>query len=497
MKLKDYRQKRDFSITSEPNSSAKKNRSPLIFVIQKHAATRLHYDLRLELNGVLKSWAVPKEPTLDPKIKRLAIHVEDHPYDYKDFAGVIPKGQYGAGTVEIWDQGTYVPLDENKKEISEKHFEKNLKKGELKFYLEGEKLKGEFALIQLKDDPKHWLLIKKNDAFSNALPLTQQAKIDLKKIPKKPLPKTTKPMLCTLVDQPFDDPEWLFEIKWDGYRALAFLDKTDVQLYSRSLQNFNALYPVLVKALAKLQLEAVLDGEIVVVDADGKPSFQDLQNYQNDPEHHLMYYVFDLLSYKGRDLRQEPLIKRKELLKQILPDNPYIRFSDHVLEKGISFFKQLRQKKLEGMIAKRMDSQYLQRRSRQWLKIKTHQRQEAIICGFTAPRGGRKNFGALILGVYENKELIYVGHTGTGFDQKSLKMIYDLLTPLIAPKSPFKEKIKPNTPVTWVLPKLVCEIAFSEWTKEGHLRHPVFMGMRIDKKAKQVGKELPEVIDEN
>lgn len=496
MKLKEYVKKRDFTVTSEPSGSAKHPAGQLIFVIQKHAATRLHYDLRLELHGVLKSWAVPKEPSLDPKIKRLAISVEDHPYDYKDFAGVIPKGQYGAGTVEIWDHGSYIPIDQDKKEISQKQFQKNLDQGEIKFILHGGKLNGEFALIRLKDDEKHWLLIKKKDTFSNEQKEDIPISFSYKKLPKKALPPTIKPMLSTLVDKPFNDAAWLFELKWDGYRAISHLKKEKIDIYSRSLQKFNQKYPEIAQALRELSLEAVLDGEIVIVDAQGKPSFQSLQNYQQHPDGYLLYYVFDLLSYQGHDLRQIPLIQRKELLKKILPDHPRIRYSDHVLKEGISFFKEIQKKKLEGMIAKKIDSPYVQKRSKQWLKIKTQQRQEALICGFTAPRGGRKYFGALILGVYKQKKLIYIGHTGTGFNQQSLKEVYHCLLPYVQDKSPFKNKVVPNATVTWLKPQIICEIGFSEWTADLHMRHPVFLGLRTDKLPTQVIQEVPETIDE-
>jgi len=533
MRLKDYESKRIFEKTPEPKPGLRHAGDRLAFVVQKHAARALHYDLRLELEGVLKSWAVPKGPSLNPSVKRLAVMVEDHPMDYKDFEGVIPEGNYGAGRVIVWDRGFYHhPLAENGKE-NERRLREGLRKGDLKFVLHGEKLRGEFALVKTRKDEKSWLLLKKKDAFAtsedilgknrsvlsnktledisevNPRESIRQKKMNqirlrdalegenLKDAPLKPMPHGIKPMLTTLIREPFDHPDWIFEVKWDGYRSIAEITDGDVLLYSRNGLPFNRKFPLIVDALEKFDFEAVLDGEIVVVDALGQPDFQMLQDYQKTGTGHLVYYVFDLLHLEGRDLTNLPLVKRKDLLKKILPPVTKIKFSDHIWTEGKLFFRVAQEKGLEGVIAKHSLSAYqMGKRSRQWLKVKRQLTQEGVIAGFTEPRGSRRHFGALVLGVYEGNHLIYIGHTGGGFSAETLRDIHEKLTPLIRKECPFQTAPKTNTPATWVNPELVCEVAFHGWTVEGIMRQPIFLRLREDKTAREVVREMPQSNDD-
>ncbi len=495
MNLKKYQTKRDFEKTPEPVTSDKNAKGPLNFCVQKHDARNLHYDFRLEFRGVLLSWAVPKGPSLDPKDKRLAIHVEDHPLDYQYFEGIIPKGNYGAGTVEIWDHGTYTtPKSQNKKEI-EKEIALGLKIGHLAIILHGDKLNGEFVLQKLKKQEAKdtsWLLIKKNDAY--ILSEESQKKKPEKLLKKFKMPGFIPPMLATLIDKPFDDEDWLFEVKWDGFRSLAFVDKGEVQLKSRNNLSFNNKFLEIIKELKKAKGSIILDGEIVVIDEKGKSHFQLIQNYSSNEINVLCYYVFDILFKDGADLRELPLIERKEILKKYLSElnSPLIRFSDHVIKSGKNLFKAALKEHLEGIIGKKIASCYESRRSKAWVKIKSHMTQEIIICGFTEPKGSRKKFGALIAGIYDkNKILRFAGHVGGGFDEAVLVEIYNKLKPNIIKKCPFKNEPKVNTPVTWVKPKLIGEVVFSEWTKDNIMRHPIFKGLRIDKDdTKDVKKEI-------
>lgn len=532
MGLKEYWQKRNFKETSEPKGQKiHKGKKPLQFVVQKHHASHLHYDFRLEAEGVLKSWAVPKGPSMNPADKRLAIQVEDHPFEYRTFEGTIPEGSYGAGTVIVWDAGNYEAAGSNSRKESEDAILQGLENGVIHFVLQGHKLQGEFTLMRLKNNDKQWLLLKKNDDWATQEDITQHNRSVLsnktleeisgketipsktsktsktakkssleasvkekrtqskeKKLDRTEMPHAIKPMLATLVDEPFDGPDWIFEIKWDGYRALAELDKSHVLLYSRNNQSFNRFLPV-VEDLKKLKVNALLDGEIVILDENGIPSFQLIQNYQRKKTGNLIYYVFDLLYLEGHDIRSLPLLKRKELLKDILPNMAHVRYCDHIEQKGKNFFQVALEKGLEGIVAKAILSPYQQGRSHQWLKIKTHKRQEVIICGFTSPKGSRKYFGALILGIYEEGELVYVGHTGSGFDRKKLATIYNKLDPLIQSSCPFKEVPKTNASVTWVRPELICEVKFAEWTDDGQMRQPIFIEFREDKKPEEVIKE--------
>jgi bifunctional non-homologous end joining protein LigD len=528
MGLMDYESKRKFPGTPEPEAGPAHKAGRLVFVVHKHAARSLHYDLRLELEGVLKSWAIPKGPSLDPSVKRLAVMVEDHPFEYKDFEGVIPEGNYGAGSVIIWDRGYWRHPDDVSGMASEKTLSEGLKKGNLKFVLEGEKLKGEFALVRTgRDGGKSWLLMKKRDAHAAGAILARGRSVvshrsleemlqeetkgpgrrrkmerirlgeameeeDLARAPVTPMPRQTRPMLATLAREPFDNEDWIFEIKWDGYRALAEIRDGKVSLYSRNLLSLNERFPAVRDALKGITFDALLDGEIVVVDDDGYPDFQMLEDYGRSGKGHLLYYVFDLLHFQGHDLTGLPLITRKDILKKVLPSLSGIRFNDHVERDGILFFRTASERGLEGIVGKHRYSTYRPgRRSPQWLKIKTRISQEAVIAGFTEPGGSRRYFGALVLGVHDGKDLVYIGHAGGGFSDRTLKEIRERLDPLTRPDCPFGVKPRTMRPVTWVEPELVCEVLFHGWTREGLMRQPTFLRMREDKDAREVVREEP------
>jgi bifunctional non-homologous end joining protein LigD len=563
MSLTKYEAKRDFTKTKEPIAGKSKDKNKLAFVIQKHDATRLHYDFRLEMEGVLKSWAVPKGPSTDPKEKRLAMMVEDHPFDYKNFEGLIPKGEYGGGTVIVWDEGTYEPLEPiTGKKAQEKHLLQQLKTGSLKIKLHGEKLQGEFALVKTHGMGENaWLLIKHKDDFASAKDITKMDKsvmsgktianmektsekvwkdggektiekpakeskkkapakkaseskepvekagdtdvaAILKKAPKTAMPAGITPMLATLVDDPFDDPDWLFEIKWDGYRSLAFVNKGKVELLSRNNKSFDEKFYAIHQALQKWKINAVTDGEILVLNDKGMADFGELQNWRSEADGELVYYIFDLLWYNGKNLMDLPLVQRQAVLKAILPEgDDTIRRSEVFDAGGIEFFKAAEKMGLEGIIAKKADSTYSPGlRSKEWLKIKTHQRQEVVIAGYTKNEDTAKHFSSLLLGVYEKGALEYVGKVGTGFSNQLQKEMMAKFKPLTTTKSPFKmqpdinkpSRFRPNPPTakaTWLKPQLVCEVAFSEVTSDGVFRHPSFQGMRVDKKATDVVRE--------
>jgi bifunctional non-homologous end joining protein LigD len=538
--LVSYNKKRDFKQTSEPKGG-KAAKGQHIFVIQRHHATSLHYDFRLEVAGVLKSWAVPKGPSLNPADKRLAMQVEDHPYDYKDFEGTIPKGNYGAGTVYVWDKGSYELLHDEGKNFDKEALHE-IKEGNLKIKMKGRKLKGEFALVKMKGrEDNSWLLLKHKDNYAvkeeyNSEDYTPKKVIEQglqfkeqekggskgrrkvaatakrsstataaqstvkKKASAKPeasvkaaSKKMYKPTMATLVDAPFSREGWLFEPKWDGYRAIANVRNGKVDLYSRNHLSFNKDYPSIVKAVEKISHNVVLDGEVVVMDSKGNTNFQALQNYKNSGKGKLTYVVFDLLNLNGQDLRDMPLTERKELLAEVIKqlDDPAVIYSTHILTDGEKLYEKARTKQWEGIIAKKTDSVYEEdRRTMNWLKMKVLNEQETIICGYTAPRGSRKKLGALVLGVLDDKgALRYVGHCGGGLNGELIDMLYDKLQPLQQKTPVFKEKIKTNMPVTWVKPELVCQVKFSSWTEGRHLRQPIFMGLRKDKPANEVKKE--------
>lgn len=532
MALRLYKTKRSFDETPEPAGKLhrRKRKQPLVFVVQKHDASHLHYDFRLELDGVLKSWAVPKGPSLDPDAKRLAMMTEDHPFDYRTFEGMIPKGNYGAGSVIVWDLGTYHAAHEDDPEQSEMILRAELERGRMHFVLEGEKLRGEFSLSKMRNAEENaWLLVKKADEFASEEDVTQQdesvrtnrtledvvagrrakkgmsprgkrknARVAREKAKPRAnghvahIPHGVIPMLATLTDQPFDKPGWLFEIKWDGYRALAELDNGRVRLYSRKNVTLNDKFPEVAQALENMETNVVLDGEIVAVDDKGFSSFALLQRYHQKHNGHLVYYVFDVLYADGRNLMRVPLLERKQVLQDLLPRSPFLQVSEHIADTGIDLYNVARDKGLEGIIAKDGASEYQPGvRSHAWLKIKTALQQEAVVGGYTKPKGGRKGLGALVLGVYEGKDFVYIGHTGGGLNTRQLLQLHTELDKLKTEKSPFAVPPKTNSPVTWVQPKMVVEVTFREWTQDNIMRQPIFLGVRDDKEPNQVCRERP------
>ncbi len=639
MSLDEYKRKRRFEDTPEPPPKIE-NKSRHRFVVQRHAATRLHYDFRLEMEGVLKSWAVPKGPSLDPADKRLAMQVEDHPVSYFDFEGTIPQGNYGGGTVMVWDKGTWDPLsaapvDGEYKVGTEKEAAAMLAKGDLKFRLKGERLNGDFALIHIKarragSKGNEWLLIKKKDdnvvtgfdidsydtsiltdrtmrqiggdegsaewkssrpavrggvkaswladaiarvdskrrtavvkkptnaekgatsskkavgvkkkslgeknteekaevdqnsptptkvrkstskstlkTNASAIPSTRAAATpvgtSLGAVPgavERPMPNVIQPMLATIVEKSFDNPDWLFEIKWDGFRAVAFIDGGRVRLVSRNQNDLTAQFPELGSLPKYVKAErAIIDGEIVALDDKGRPSFSLMQQRTGfqpgkrrlpgraNQSLGITFYAFDLLYLDGIDLRRVVLEERKRLLQERIIASGLVHFSDHYSEKGLDLFAAAKDRGLEGIVAKKRNSLYEERRSREWLKIKITQRQECVIGGYTDPEGSREHFGALVLGLYDRQgRLIHVGQAGTGFDRKGLKELFERLQPLKTKENPFHGSLGGLRKVHFVRPELVAEIKFSEWTHETagggvKLRAPVFMGLRADKSA--------------
>ena len=600
MALEEYKRKRRFEETPEPPPKLEK-KSGHRFVVQKHRATRLHYDFRLEMEGVLKSWAVPKGPSLDPADKRLAMQVEDHPVSYFDFEGTIPEGNYGAGTVQVWDLGTWEPLSPQPvkgKFVPGTDAEATtmVQKGDFKIRLHGKRLNGDFALIHMRSrrpgtKGTEWLLIKKQDddavpgydidkydtsvltgrsmakiagdegsaQWTSSPPASRGkvkapwlaetlAKLDKKKaskssadngakskvkknektkaaispappkppianksspvssVPsvvkalagaeKKPMPSQVHPMLATSIDKPFDNPDWLFEIKWDGYRAVAFIQNAKVRLVSRNQNDLTAQYPELHDLPKFVQAEAaVLDGEIVALDEDGRSSFSLMQQRTGirsggrrgpaQPGIPVLYYVFDLLYLDGYDLRRVPLEQRKQTLVEIITPGGPVRYSEH-FPQGVQLFEAARQKGLEGILAKRRSSIYEERRSSEWQKIKITQTIDCVVGGYTEPEGTRQHFGSLVLGLYDGKKrLIHVGQAGTGFDQKTLREISQLLKKRETKRNPFYGEVD-AAHVHWVKPELVAEIKFSEWTHETaegglKLRAPVYLGLRNDR----------------
>jgi bifunctional non-homologous end joining protein LigD len=524
--LETYRKKRDFGQTPEPSGRKEKagarGRRSMRFVVQMHRATRLHYDFRLEADGVLASWAVPKGPTLVPGDRRLAMHVEDHPLDYRDFEGNIPAGQYGAGNVIVWDRGTYTLAegDDPADEIAQ---------GKIKFVLHGKKLRGEFTLVKIKPredesgDP--WLLIKDRDQHSDdaydpadhpesvksgktladvardprartwqSKPSARHAAASRKRatVKRDPVPHPKSLMLATLIAEPFDDPEWLFEIKWDGYRALCTVEEDSFSLVSRNGLDMLRRFPELEELRnAFSSLPVVVDGEIVSLDAQGRSAFQRLQESQKKTAG-LTYAAFDLLYADGTDLRGTPLEERKALLERLIRDETLVLYSKHVVGAGKALFASARKQHLEGIIGKKRRSTYQERRSRDWVKIKTGYEQEFVVGGWSEPKGSRNGFGALLLGVYHKKKLRYVGSVGTGFSAKLLHDLHARLRALERKTSPFSNDVDANAPAHWASPQLVVEVRFSEWTRDGYLRQPAYLGLRPDKSPADVVAEIPE-----
>ncbi len=577
MGLSKYREKRSAGKTPEPfggRSSGKELR----FVVQKHDASHLHYDFRLEMNGVLKSWAVPKGPSMDPSIKRLAMMVEDHPYDYRNFEGIIPKGQYGGGTVIVWDEGSYEALAPETNDIvkMDKNLRHQLYSGKLKFRLFGEKLKGEFALVKAYGrGGNEWLLMKLEDQYatrkdviakdksvlsgktiaemekspdkvygqpvvkknsisknkskksrnaaeiiSNQLeevPKKKKAETQkqaynitdlLKKLPKQVFYNTVQPMLATLIDKPFDDQNWVYEVKWDGYRALAFMKNGKIELKSRNDKSFNEKFYPVYDTLKSIAINAILDGEIVVLEKNGTANFAALQNWRSEADGDLVYYVFDILWYDGKDLKGLSLLERKAILKEVMPQNDLILLSEHFDTSGVGFLNEAQKLGLEGILAKRKESVYhIHERSADWLKIKANKRQEVVIGGFTKNEGSSKLFSSLLVGLYEGKKLIYTGKVGTGFSAKLQQELMAQFKPLVTKNSPFDDepdinkssRFRPRPPhaaVTWLHPNLVCEVSVTEMTGDGVMRHPSFVGMRNDKNAKKVILEEEQAVNE-
>ncbi|WP_447977442.1 DNA ligase D [Candidatus Nitrospira bockiana] len=532
MGLQAYRRKRSFEKTPEPPGSTRTaGGADRTYVIQKHAARRLHYDFRLEHGGVLKSWAIPKGPSLDPKEKRLAVEVEDHPIEYGGFEGTIPEGQYGAGSVLLWDRGRWTPEGDP---------EEGLRKGKLKFRLDGEKLHGGWTLVRLRrqeGDKPNWLLIKEQDehvvpeargriledrpesiasgrsiesiggtreavwhsdrdaAGGGRIPDPSQ----MKGASKGPMPEAAF-QLATLVKEPPVGDAWVHEIKLDGFRLQCRLEQGRVQLLTRTGQDWTARFPSVVEAASRVPARsALLDGELVAVDPAGHSSFQLLQQtLSGEARAPLAYYAFDLLYLNGYRLAAAPLESRKECLKALLAaaGDDRLRYSDHIVGQGEPFYREACRLGLEGMISKRREAAYRPGRSADWLKVKCLRRQEFVVGGFTEPSGSRHGFGALLLGVYEgegaNRRLRYVGRVGTGFTERGLRALLARLAPLEQTGSPFADRVPgPRRSLHWVRPVLVVEIAFTEWTADGFLRHPSFQGIREDKAAHEVRRETP------
>lgn len=471
MSLKEYNKKRNFNKTDEPKGKVKKTAKNLRFVIQLHHARAKHYDFRLEYNGVLLSYAIPKGLSQNPKDKRLAVHVEDHPIDYINFEGIIPKGNYGAGSVEIYDKGNYFPLSD---------FETGLKKGHLKFVLNGKKFKGAWSLIKI--DEKNWLIVKADDEFV----IENNTK-------KTTLPfKDIRPQLATLSNKIPKGKDWLFEIKYDGYRIISYLKDDKIKMLSRNNIDYTKKFESLVQDLKQLgQENFVFDGEVVVFDKEGKSDFGLLQTNLKQKKNDYYYIIFDLLALNGEDYRNLPLIKRKEKLERLLVKSPKtLIYSTHIIDKGEECFKLAKEKNLEGIIAKKCNAPYIQKRTNDWLKIKCMKLQEFVVGGFTTNEKN-KYISAILLGYYEDNKFKYVGKVGTGLTEEQKKKLNKLFKKYITNTSPFNDKLKEKN-VVWLKPNLVAQIKYTELTKDSFLRHPSFVALRQDKTAKDVKLEVAD-----
>jgi len=544
MGLSEYRRKRDFRRTAEPSGETAKSKTPkksaaagLSFVVQKHAASQLHYDFRLEWNGVLVSWAVPKGPSLDPHDKRLAVHVEDHPLEYGGFEGAIPKGEYGGGTVLVWDAGTWRPWEDAAE---------GLRIGKLKFDLHGEKLRGGWMLVRrggakAPADERNWFLIKERDAEARPaaeydvlaeLPLSVVSGRELDAITRDPgrlwssrgggelqqpasakpssaprlqqksatglrkkMPEFVAPQLATLVASPPDGDHWLHEIKLDGYRMLCRVESGKAKFLSRNQQDWTSKLAPLAEAAARLPVQtALLDGEVVALGADGRTNFQDLQNaFQEHRVGSLLYYAFDLLYVDGHDLTGLPLIERKQRLARVATPRGPIRLADYVIDEGPDYFLQACELQLEGIVSKRVDRPYISGRGGDWLKAKCLNRQEFVIGGYTPPSGSRRHFGALLVGYFDGQKLLYAGRVGTGFSDDTLASLHAEFKQTPAKANPFANTELVGAPrgTQWLEPKLVAQVEFAGWTRDGLLRHASFQGLRADKRADEVNRETP------
>jgi bifunctional non-homologous end joining protein LigD len=470
-KLSEYKRKRDPKKTPEPFGAKRGKAKEPIFVVQRHDARRLHYDFRLERDGALASWAVPKGVPLEPGQQHLAVHVEDHPLEYATFEGEIPKGEYGAGTVEIWDSGTYELVEEKKD-------------GGLTVRLKGKRLNGTWALVpaHLNGDEKNWLILRKRD---DAAPAHRRAG------------RTYVPMLATLAEEIPRGAGWLFEVKWDGYRAIATVSGGEAMLTSRNGNDLTGRFPNVAKEIVKAVKtpDCLLDGEVCALDESGRSSFSAMQ--QARPGTPIVYYVFDLLEVDGEPLVDLPLVERRKRLEQLLDKrNKTVRLSE-TFDDGQALFDAAKEQQLEGIIAKRLDSRYLQgKRTRDWVKLKTHGEQEFVVAGYTKGTGRRaSSFGSLVLGYYQGDELVYAGNVGTGFNSKEIEKLLDRLRPLKRSTPPFREipkmpKVR-KSDVIWVEPKLVVQVEFAEWTHDGRLRAPSYKGLREDKSPEEVRREEP------
>lgn len=511
-KLKKYREKRDFSQTREPEGKAKADSSGTRYVMHMHAASHHHFDLRLEEDGVLRSWALPKGPSLKPGEKRLAVQVEDHPLDYGDFEGVIPEGEYGGGTVMLWDHGEWEPRSKPRED-------------RIDFELHGEKLKGHWTLVRIHDKKasgraknKTWLLIKRSEgdpgqpddrSVITGRTMAQIAAEDappergnspfpapekLRKARRKPLPDNLKVQLATLVEAAPEGNEWLHELKFDGYRLIARIDKGKVTLYTRNGKDWTRRFPAIARSLKRLPLSrAILDGEAVIPEADGSTSFRKLQEHLSSKSGKgavaPVFQIFDLLYLEGYDLTEVPLLERKRTLEQMLAaveHDDLLRYSDHVQGQGHHFYEQVCEMGLEGMVSKKTSSTYRGGRQPSWQKTKCTQQDEFVVGGLTRPSGTRKGFGSLLLGAWSGEELIYTGRVGSGFNQQLLTDLARRLKPLQRKTSPFAGEVPDQAGVQWVRPELVVDVEFTERTASGVLRHPVFRGVRDDKSPEEV-----------
>jgi bifunctional non-homologous end joining protein LigD len=530
MGLKRYQEKRDFKVTTEPSAGKETSRGPLTFVVQKHRARQLHYDFRLELDGVLKSWSVPKGPSLDPQAKHLAVMVEDHPLTYANFEGIIPKGEYGAGEVLVWDNGTYSPevggkLFFNNRDVAEQQVNLGLEKGKLSLFLRGDKLKGSWTLVKIKNKENDWLLMKHNDDYASPgsdilknersvlsdrtiqdvreqrLPDTKIKPFSLEDVPgvrQANFPSNVTPMLASLTDHPFSHPDWIFEPKLDGYRIIAQVKEGETTLLSRRGNNITRHYPNLVPFLnVQPASELIVDGEIIAMDGKGRQCFQCLQNYSNQTPLKgservtLIYYVFDVLYMDGYDLRGAALRDRKSILSKVFKSSEQVRLVDYFEREGAKIYEAAVKNGLEGVMAKRADSKYESgKRSHNWLKVKSMLSGDFVIGGFSVSKKGRsQTFSSLLIGYFNSTgKLIFAGHVGSGFDDRTLNDLKNRLSTLRIDDCPFSEIPALNAPTTWVRPELVAEIKFSEWTIDGRLRIPVFIRLREDKTPDEVTK---------
>jgi bifunctional non-homologous end joining protein LigD len=534
MSLSEYNKKRKLNNTPEP-AGGRSTANKLQFVVQKHSASHLHYDFRLEMKGVLKSWAVPKGPSLDPAVRRSAFMVEDHPFDYKDFEGNIPKGNYGAGPVIIWDQGTFEPVQKKKtKAEQESHLLHHLHMGSIEFILHGKRLKGRFRLTHVPEHGENnWLLVKLKDGYATKKDVLQQdtsvisgltveamkenssaatwksnrssketviektrrqlsasTKKLLKKAKKAAMPAKVTPMSATLIQKPFDDEDWLYELKFDGYRIISYLKGDDVLLHTKGFLNYTGTFQEVSDALRELQLNAVLDGEVIAANKEGKPDFQALQ--QKRPSLPLQYYVFDILWLDGYDLTHLALMERKAILKEVLIAGDVIKYSDDFTE-GVSLFEGVKQMGLEGIIGKKKTSIYLHKRTKDWIKVKAVTELDVVLIAWSESETP-KTIRSLFFGYYDGRQLKYFGHTGHGLNKSNLPLIMSEVKRLATTKKPVKEVVDSKTKIHWLKAERVIRIRIDDITESGQIRKPAtFIGFRDDIVPEDVGNPVAEL----